>query len=61
MTPEQLSWTIDNTITKRLVGVKGIAQVQRIGGFDREIRVELDPARLQALGLTAVEVNAVAA
>ena len=57
MTPEQLSWSIDNTIAKRLVGVKGISQVQRIGGFDREIRVELDPARLQALGLTAVEVN----
>ncbi|MEO7206897.1 MAG: efflux RND transporter permease subunit [Steroidobacteraceae bacterium] len=57
MTPEQLSWTIDNTITKRLLGVRGIAQVQRIGGADREIRVELDPARLQALGLTAVEVN----
>ncbi len=35
----------------------GIAQVQRIGGVNREIRVELDPARLQALGLTAVEVN----
>lgn len=57
MTPEQLSWTIDNTVTKRLVGVKGISQVQRIGGYDREIRVELDPARLQALGLTAAEVN----
>ena len=57
MTPEQLSWAIDNTITKRLLGVRGIAQVQRIGGVDREIRVELDPARLQALGLTAVEVN----
>jgi multidrug efflux pump subunit AcrB len=57
MTPEQLSWTIDNTIAKRLLGVRGIAQVQRIGGADREIRVELDPARLQALGLTAVEVN----
>jgi hydrophobe/amphiphile efflux-1 (HAE1) family protein len=57
MTPEQLSWTIDNTIAKRLVGVKGISQVQRIGGYDREIRVELDPARLQALGITAVEVN----
>jgi hydrophobe/amphiphile efflux-1 (HAE1) family protein len=57
MTPEQLSWSIDNTITKRLLGVRGIAQVQRIGGADREIRVELDPARLQALGLTAVEVN----
>jgi hydrophobe/amphiphile efflux-1 (HAE1) family protein len=57
MTPEQLSWAVDNTIAKRLVGVKGISQVQRIGGLDREIRVELDPARLQALGLTAVEVN----
>jgi hydrophobe/amphiphile efflux-1 (HAE1) family protein len=57
MTPEQLSWAIDNTITKRLLGVRGIAQVQRIGGADREIRVELDPTRLQALGLTAVEVN----
>jgi hydrophobe/amphiphile efflux-1 (HAE1) family protein len=57
MTPEQLSWSIDNTISKRLLGVRGIAQVQRIGGVDREIRVELDPARLQALGLTAVEVN----
>jgi hydrophobe/amphiphile efflux-1 (HAE1) family protein len=57
MTPEQLSWAIDNTISKRLLGVRGIAQVQRIGGADREIRVELDPGRLQALGLTAVEVN----
>lgn len=58
MTPEQLSWAIDNTITKRLLGVRGIAQVQRIGGADSEIRVELDPSRMQALGLTAVEVNA---
>ncbi|HXA99963.1 MAG TPA: efflux RND transporter permease subunit [Steroidobacteraceae bacterium] len=57
MTPEQLSWSIDNTITKRLLGVRGVAQVQRIGGADREIRVELDPSRMQALGLTAVEVN----
>jgi len=57
MTPEQLSWSIDNTITKRLLGVRGIAQVQRIGGVDREIRVELDPSRMQALGLTAVAVN----
>jgi multidrug efflux pump subunit AcrB len=56
-TPEQLSWAVDNTITKRLLAIPGVAQVQRIGGVNREIRVELDPARLQALGLTAVEVN----
>ena len=56
-TPEELSWFIDNTVTKRLLAVPGVAQVSRSGGVDREIRVELDPARLQALGLTAVEVN----
>ena len=57
MTPEQLSWAIDNTITKRLLAISGVAQVQRIGGVDREIRVELDPGRMQAMGLTAVQVN----
>jgi multidrug efflux pump subunit AcrB len=57
LTPEQLSWFIDNTVTKRLLAIPGVAQVTRNGGVDREIRVELDPGRLQALGLTAVEVN----
>jgi multidrug efflux pump subunit AcrB len=57
LTPQQLSWFIDNTVTKRLLAVAGVAQVSRSGGVDREIRVELDPGRLQALGLTAVEVN----
>jgi hydrophobe/amphiphile efflux-1 (HAE1) family protein len=57
MTEEELSWFVDNTITKRLLGVSGVAQVQRGGGVDREIRVDLDPARMQALGITAVDVN----
>ena len=56
-TPEQLSWFIDNTVTKRLLAISGVAQVSRSGGVSREIRVELDPGRMQALGLTAVEVN----
>jgi len=54
---EELSWFVDNTITKRLLNVAGVAQVFRGGGVNREIRVELDPARMQALGITAVEVN----
>jgi multidrug efflux pump subunit AcrB len=58
LTPEELSWAIDNTITKRLLAITGVAQVQRMGGVDREIRVELDPGRMQAMGLTAVQVNA---
>jgi multidrug efflux pump subunit AcrB len=56
-TPEELSWFIDDTVTKRLLAIPGVAQVSRSGGVSREIRVELDPSRLQALGITAVEVN----
>ncbi|MDP9084696.1 MAG: efflux RND transporter permease subunit, partial [Pseudomonadota bacterium] len=57
MSLEQLSWFIDNTVSKRLLGVAGVAQVSRAGGVSREIRIELDPGRLQALAVTAVQVN----
>ena len=57
LSEQELSWFVDNTITKRLLGVPGVAQVSRGGGVSREIRVELDPARMQALGITAVQVN----
>jgi hydrophobe/amphiphile efflux-1 (HAE1) family protein len=57
LTDEELSWFVDNTVTKRLLGITGVAQVQRNGGVNREIRIELDPARMSALGITAVEVN----
>jgi multidrug efflux pump subunit AcrB len=58
MTLEELSWFVDNTITKRLVAIPGVAQVSRGGGVSREIRVELIPDRLQAYGITAAQVNA---
>jgi multidrug efflux pump subunit AcrB len=57
LTPEQLSWFVDDSLTKRLLAVPGVAKVSRSGGVAREVRVELDPGRLQALGLTAFEVN----
>jgi len=57
MSLEQLSWYIDNTVAKRLLSVPGIAAVSRGGGVNREIRVILDPASLQAQGITAAEVN----
>ena len=57
MTEQELSWFVDNAVTKRLLAIPGVAQVARGGGVNREIRVELDPARMQALGITAVEVN----
>jgi len=58
MTIEQLSWYIDNTVTKELQSVSGMATVERNGGVSREIRVKLDPDKLQSLGLTASQVNA---
>lgn len=57
MTPPELSWLVDDTFIRALQGVKGIAQVARIGGVDREIRIDLNPDKLLALGLTAGEVN----
>ncbi len=57
MSEEQLSWFVDDTVTKRLLGVQGVAQVTRSGGVRREIRVDLDPSRMESFGLTAGEVN----
>ncbi|GAA3252177.1 hypothetical protein GCM10020258_08540 [Sphingomonas yabuuchiae] len=37
MTPEQLSWYIDNNVTKELLSVPGLSKVIRNGGVTREI------------------------
>jgi multidrug efflux pump subunit AcrB len=58
MTLEELSWYIDNTVTRELLAVPGMAAVERSGGVTREIRVDLDPAKMQSLGITASQVNA---
>jgi len=56
-TPEQLSYFVDDVVKRALQGVRGVAQVERIGGVEREILVSLDPDRLQAAGLTALDVS----
>ena len=58
MTVEQLSWYIDDTVSKELLSVPGLSGVERNGGVSREIRVTLDPIKLQAYGITAPQVNA---
>jgi hydrophobe/amphiphile efflux-1 (HAE1) family protein len=57
MTLEQLSWHVDDVLKRKLQGAKGVGRVSRIGGVDREIRITLDPDRLNALGITAAAVN----
>ena len=54
---EGLSWFIDNTVTKNLLAVKGVGRVKRIGGLTREIRIELDPLKMAALGVTASDIS----
>lgn len=57
MTLEELSWYVDNTVAKRLLSIQGMARVRRGGGVSREIRIIIDPAKLQAHGITASQVN----
>ncbi|MGV3580207.1 efflux RND transporter permease subunit [Brevundimonas sp.] len=57
MTPEEISWFIDNTVSRELLALGGVGEVNRSGGVDREIRVELDPQRLAAYGVTAAQVS----
>ena len=54
---QDLSWFVDNEVTKALLSVKGVASVQRVGGVDREVGIELDPALMAGLGVSAAAVS----
>lgn len=53
----ELSWFVDNDLTKALLSVSGVGQVNRIGGIDREVHVDLDPATMASFGVTAATVS----
>ncbi|GGE07682.1 efflux RND transporter permease subunit [Rhizobium anhuiense] len=53
----ELSWFVDNDLTKALLSVPGVGQVNRIGGIDREVHVDLDPSTMASLGVTAATVS----
>lgn len=57
MSATDLSWFIDDRIARELQSVKGVGQINRVGGVEREINVTLDPIRMTALGVTAADVN----
>ena len=57
MDDEALSWFVDNTVTKTLLNVRGVGAVTRVGGVSREIRIEVDPARLLSLRATAADIS----
>lgn len=57
LTVEELSWLVDNDLSRRLLAVPGVGQLQRAGGVDRQITVFLDRVRIEGLGLTVDQVN----
>jgi multidrug efflux pump subunit AcrB len=57
MDEEALSWFVDNEVSRKLLAVRGVGAVNRVGGVTREIRVALDPSKLQALGTTAADIS----
>ncbi len=58
MSLEELSWFVDDTVKRALQGKPGIGRIDRYGGSDREIRVALNPDKLNAYGISAADVNA---
>ncbi|MDE1994443.1 MAG: efflux RND transporter permease subunit, partial [Rhizobiaceae bacterium] len=54
---QEVSWFIDNDVSKMLLAVKGVGEVDRIGGTDREAHVDLNPAAMRALGVTASDIS----
>jgi HAE1 family hydrophobic/amphiphilic exporter-1 len=57
MSETDLSWFVEDVVAKALLSVRGVAEINRIGGVAREIRVALRPDRMLALGITAAQVN----
>ena len=57
MDEEALSWLVDDTFSRLLLSIKGVGAVNRVGGVTREVQVALEPARMQALGITAAEIS----
>ena len=52
-----LSWFVDNNISKAMLGVKGVGAVNRVGGVNRQVRIEIDPDKLVALKATAADIS----
>jgi multidrug efflux pump subunit AcrB len=57
MTETELSWFVDLELAREMTAIPGVGRFNRVGGVNREIRVDLDPDRLAALHTTAIDVS----
>lgn len=54
---DELAWFVDDTVTRTLLGLKGVAQVSRLGGTNTEITVEMDFNRMASHNVTASDIT----
>lgn len=52
-----LSWFIDDTVSKQLIMAPGVQKVSRLGGADSVVRIEPDANKLAALQLSIADIN----
>ena len=57
MRVEELSWFIDDTLSRELLAIGGIARVARSGGTEHEITLTVDRTMLASLGITAADIS----
>jgi len=57
MTLEELSWFVDDKVKRALQGQPGIGKIDRFGGADREVRIDLNQDKLDSYGISAADVN----
>lgn len=56
-TEEELSWFVDDTIAKTLLGIRGVGEFSRVGGVQREVQVIVNYEQLNALNVTVADVS----
>lgn len=57
LTEEELSWFVDNDVAKAMLTVKGVSSVARVGGVDREVHVDLNPALMAGMGVSLTDIS----
>ena len=56
MATPQLTTFVDEVVRRRLESVQGVGEARMSGGLEREVRVFLQPDRMQAVGVTVPEI-----
>lgn len=56
-TPQELTQFAEDEVKERLEGKRGVGSIELLGGRERQIRVEVDPRRLEAHGIAISDVS----